>query len=289
VADVDGWIVDANPAAARWLDDGERLVGRAIPEVLSQWPLLLTACRGTQDLQMGLTLCHDPLQHVDVRITPLKEPKGQAAGCFIVLRDITQRYRSELEIRHINDRLAVQIHEIESLHEELREQAIRDRLTGLFNRRYLDEVLPRELERAAHDESAVTVVMIDIDHFKSINDQSGHREGDRLLSLLGCVLRDGTRSSDAACRYGGEEFLLVLPGVSCEIAHERMESLRRDYAARLRAEGFDDPPTLSAGIASFPLHAQSDDALLRAADGALYQAKADGRNRVYVCGATDCD
>ncbi len=283
VADTDSRIVDANPIAAEWLaDSGGKLVGRSIHTVLAPWPPLLEACRGAQGVQMELTLQDDPMRHVDVQITPLRKPRGHTAGCFVVLRDITQRHRSGLEILRINDQLTAQIREIESLHEELREQAIRDGLTGLFNRRYLDEVLPRELERAAYDQGNVSIVMIDIDHFKRVNDQRGHREGDRLLALLGEVLRHGTRPNDAACRYGGEEFLLVLPGVAPETALKRMESLRKRYATRLQAEGFDTPPTLSAGIAAFPLHAQSDDALLGAADAALYQAKATGRNRVYI-------
>ena len=282
VADADGQIVDANPAAVQWLTQSRSLVGQSITEVLAPWPTLCAACLGRQEIQMGLTLWDEPLQHVDVQITPLKDSKERPAGCFVVLRNITQRYRNELEIRSINERLATQIREIESLHTELREQAIRDGLTGLFNRRYLDEVLPRELERAAYERGTVSVVMIDIDHFKTINDERGHREGDRLLALLGDVLHHGTRSNDAACRYGGEEFLLVFPEVAPETAMERMESLRTTYTTRLCAEGFDPPPTLSAGIAAFPVHAQSDDALLRAADAALYRAKADGRNRIYI-------
>jgi len=170
----------------------------------------------------------------------------------VVLRNITQRHRNELEIRNINERLVTQIREIESLHMELREQAIRDGLTGLFNRRYLDEVLPRELERAAYEHNTVSVVMIDIDHFKTINDDRGHREGDRLLALLGDVLRHGTRSNDAACRYGGEEFLLVFPEVVPETALERTESLRKSYATRLRAEGLQAPPRCPPASPHFP-------------------------------------
>jgi diguanylate cyclase (GGDEF)-like protein/PAS domain S-box-containing protein len=282
VADADGRIVDANPAASRWLADDEVLLGRSTADVLAKWPALRTACAGKLGARMELTLREDPLLHVDAHVTPLKEPQGQGAGCFVVLRDITLRYRNELEIRRVSERLAAQVREIEALHEELREQAIRDSLTGLFNRRYLDEVLPREMERTMHQGGVLSVVMIDIDHFKTTNDRLGHREGDRLLALLGEVLRQGTRPADAACRYGGEEFLLVLPGASSDTAQERTESLRQTYAARLRREGFKSPPTLSGGIATFPIHARSDDALLREADRALYRAKAAGRDRFCV-------
>ncbi len=229
-----------------------------------------------------MTLSENPLRHVDAHITPINEPRGQTAGCFVVLRDITTRYKNELQLQHANEQLARQVNQIESLHSELHERAIRDSLTRLFNRRYLDEILPRELGRIMHEKGTLTAVMIDIDHFKAVNDQHGHREGDRLLTLLGSVLKEGTRPSDAACRYGGEEFLLLLPDAVPQVARERMEALRATYTARLRSEGFASPPTLSAGIAAFPLHAQSDDELLRAADRALYQAKAEGRDRICI-------
>ena len=185
-------------------------------------------------------------------------------------------------MQRANEQLAAQIREIEALHEELREQAIRDRLTGLFNRRYLDEILPRELSRASAARDTLSIVMIDIDHFKQANDRYGHREGDKLLAILGTVLREGTRPADTACRYGGEEFLLILPKTGSDVAETRIDALRDQYTRQLEARGLRPPPTLSAGVAAFPLHAQSDDELLKAADKALYRAKAEGRNRVCV-------
>jgi diguanylate cyclase (GGDEF)-like protein len=282
VADADGRIVDANPAAARWLGLSVPLAGLAVDDILARWPALGSACHGAQARHVELTLTEDPLLHVDVHVSPLQEPGGRRAGCFVVLRDITERYRSELEIQRVNLKLAEQIREIEALHDELREQAIRDSLTGLANRRYLDEVLPRELARAKRSGATLSVVMIDIDHFKAANDLYGHHEGDRLLALLGNVLEGGTRPSDTACRYGGEEFLLVLPGTLPEVARDRVEALRAEYVARLRADGLASPPTLSAGVAAFPVHASSDEELLRSADKALYRAKAQGRNCVCV-------
>jgi len=284
VADAKGQIVDANPTASLWLPATDSLIGCPITEAVASWRLLRTACLKAEAAHMELILQDDPLRYVDAQVTPLRDRRGRSRGCFVALRDITTRYRDELELQRVNEQLAEQVRQIEALHDELREQAIRDGLTGLFNRRYLDEILPRELSRASREKDMLSIVMIDIDHFKLANDRYGHGEGDRLLAVLGTVLREGTRPGDIACRYGGEEFLLVLPNTPPEIARSRMDDLRSQYIERLRVKNFRSPPTLSAGVAAFPTHAQSDEELLQAADSALYRAKDEGRDRVCVAG-----
>ncbi len=281
----DGRIVDANATATHWLGDTP-LAGRRVTEAFARWPELVHVALLTRPDPTALALRDEPLLYVDVRATTVRESPGHAPGCLIVMRDITERFRASIALEQANVRLAGQLERIEALQTELKEQAIRDGLTGLFNRRYLDEVLPRELSRASHERTVLSIVMVDVDHFKETNDRRGHREGDRLLSLLGMLLRERSRPSDIACRYGGEEFLLILPGASPETARARMEEIRAEYAVRLRAAGFAHPPTLSAGVAAFPEHAQSDDELLQAADAALYEAKAAGRDRVCVASTT---
>ncbi len=282
VADAEGRIVDANPTASRWLGATAPLLGRTLSEVFAPWAEF---ARAWPQGQAQLTLREEPLLHVDAHVAVVSTSGGRPAGCLVVLHDTTERHRNEVMLQRANDQLEKHVRQIEALESELRDRAIRDSLTGLFNRRYLDEILPREIDRASHDGGIVSVVMIDIDHFKATNDQHGHREGDRLLTILGSVLREGTRPRDAACRYGGEEFLLVLPGATPDAARARMEALRAEYAARLLVAGFLEPPTLSAGVAAFPEHAQTDDELLQAADRALYQAKAEGRDRVCIARA----
>jgi diguanylate cyclase (GGDEF)-like protein len=170
------------------------------------------------------------------------------------------------------------------LQESLREQAIRDPLTGLFNRRYMQESLDRELRRAQRRGTPMGVIMIDIDHFKRFNDTFGHAAGDELLRAMGTFLQRQTRAEDIACRYGGEEFALILLDASAEDTEERAKLLRED-AARLRVEYGHQALgtiTISVGVAVFPDHGETAETLLKAADAALYRAKAGGRDRVMV-------
>ncbi|MGH6925935.1 MAG: GGDEF domain-containing protein [Propylenella sp.] len=167
------------------------------------------------------------------------------------------------------------------LRETLQHQAIRDPLTGLFNRRYFQETLGRELHRASRAKHPLSVVLLDIDHFKRFNDTYGHDAGDAALKMVSDILLGRTRGGDVACRHGGEEFALAFLGLSAEVAASRVESLRHEIASRdIRFLGQTiDPVTISAGIAVYPNHAMDMDSLMRIADQALYQSKKAGRNR----------
>jgi diguanylate cyclase (GGDEF)-like protein/PAS domain S-box-containing protein len=170
------------------------------------------------------------------------------------------------------------------LREALREQSIRDPLTGLFNRRYLEEALKQQLSRVSRTLHPLGVIMLDIDHFKQVNDTYGHAMGDALLRELGQLLISHVRAEDIACRYGGEEFIVIMPDASLVVTQERAEFLRqairtlRIQHGGLLLEGV----TLSLGVAIYPQHGQTKDDVLRAADGALYGAKQAGRDRVVV-------
>jgi len=168
--------------------------------------------------------------------------------------------------------------------QRLQEQAISDSLTGLYNRRYLGEFLPRVLVRARRSATPVAVILIDLDHFKRINDSLGHEAGDIVLAAIGDLLKGKVRGGDIACRYGGEEFALVLPATGGDAAERRAEDIRLAIAGlRLsHAEKRLGKITASFGIALFPDHAGDTDSILRVADVALYAAKGAGRNRVIV-------
>ncbi|HSC84296.1 MAG TPA: GGDEF domain-containing protein, partial [Pseudomonas sp.] len=171
-----------------------------------------------------------------------------------------------------------------SLRDSLRQQSLVDVLTGLHNRRFLDETLRRELLRASRKQLSVAVVLLDIDHFKRFNDTFGHEAGDLVLRHLAIEMKRSVRSSDLACRYGGEEFALVLPEISREDAIERCENLRLSVS-RLQVRYGGQPLgsiSISLGLAWFPYDGEQPDALLHAADTALYQAKHAGRNRLCI-------
>ncbi|MDA8169711.1 MAG: diguanylate cyclase [Nitrospiraceae bacterium] len=170
------------------------------------------------------------------------------------------------------------------LRESLYLQSIHDPLTGLCNRRYMSELLEKELHRMARKEKTLGLIMLDIDYFKRINDTLGHDAGDMILREFGSFLQKNIREEDFACRFGGEEFVIILPEASFESARDRAEQLRQsakrlDFQYKGQSVG---TVTISLGVAVFPKNGLNPDALLRAADSALYRAKAEGRDRVSV-------
>jgi diguanylate cyclase (GGDEF)-like protein/PAS domain S-box-containing protein len=183
----------------------------------------------------------------------------------------------------VGERLSLALANLQ-LREVLRQQSVRDPLTGLFNRRYMEETLDREMSGAARRNDSVAVAMCDLDRFKDFNDIFGHDAGDLVLREISNILKGSVRHSDVVCRLGGEEFVIILPGASVAIAHERLEAIRRQVEAltithRGRTLG---KVTISSGLAAFPKDGISAEDLLRSADKALYQAKTDGRNRVTL-------
>lgn len=208
----------------------------------------------------------------DLSVTAIVNAAGEVETILGILVNITARKAAEAALQQIN--------------QQLQQQAIRDGLTGLYNRRYLDATLAREIQRATRHQQPLAVIMLDIDHFKRVNDTYGHDAGDALLREMGTFLQARTRGEDIACRYGGEEFMLVLPGAALEDTRQRAELLRAELQMLIvqhQGQAL-ERVTVSLGVAVFPNHGMSTDALIRAADQALYQAKRTGRDRVVVAG-----
>lgn len=170
------------------------------------------------------------------------------------------------------------------LRDTLKNLSLKDALTGLYNHRYLKESLEREVMRATRTGKLLGVIMLDIDHFKQFNDTYGHETGDILLRELGIYFQKHMRGSDIVCRYGGEEFTIIMPESSVENTLKRAESIRQGtLSIQIKIHGLLLPPvTISIGVATFPNNGKTGEEVLRAADLALYQAKEKGRNRVEV-------
>ncbi len=171
------------------------------------------------------------------------------------------------------------------LQHKLRYQSLHDPLTGLYNRRYLEESLRKEIDRARRKQQFMSVIMLDIDRFKRFNDVYGHRAGDLVLSKVGTYLRSAIREYDIACRYGGEEMIIVMPDASRDDSVLRAETIRNDIKAiNLEYDGKQlESITVSIGISCFPNDGTNSEKLISAADKALYQAKEEGRDRVKSC------
>jgi diguanylate cyclase (GGDEF)-like protein/PAS domain S-box-containing protein len=277
-------LVDFNPVARVLLGLNETDVGRPDAEVLARWPELAALCLRTHNSQETIERIEEgKTKFYSVRLTPLCGAEGQRAGVLLLLHDITDEHKAALQLIDAHGQLQQQFEEIQDLQTRLREQATRDELTGLYNRRYLEEALQRELAQAQRADACVSIVMLDIDHFKRVNDTFGHAAGDAMLRALGNLLMAQTRAGDIACRYGGEEMTVVMPGATLETARQRAEQWRESFEHTMVAHGDSIlQATLSMGVAQFPLHGSNTSQVLHAADAALYAAKAAGRNLVVV-------
>ncbi|MCK5786619.1 MAG: diguanylate cyclase [Candidatus Sabulitectum sp.] len=284
VTDLNNHVVDINLAAQEFLGITKASIGKNAEVLFRNTPELVESYRDVAEGQYEVFTEYYGQRYLDMRVVPLYDSRNEYTGRLYIFRDITERKTVENEVREANIRLKEQLSEIENLQEELRMQAIRDPLTALYNRRYLEESLEKELSRARREGTPVSILMLDIDHFKVFNDTFGHRVGDAVLRALGELLLQHTRNGgDIACRYGGEEFVIVLTGTTLENASHRAEQFRIAFEEmRVTVGGAELSATASIGVAAFPLHGSTGEAVLHAADQALYQAKETGRNRVVV-------
>ncbi len=289
VLDLHNRIVEINPAAGNFLGiKPEEAIGQPAQSVLFNWNETTQPFWGVWNKRTEIIVSQTMPRHLDLIITPLLDEKNRPFGRLLVFRDITERKKNEAALRIANHKLQEQLKEITRLRDQLRELAIRDPLTNLYNRRYLQEVLDQELARAHRAQYPVCLIMIDIDHFKHVNDICGHKVGDEVLQFLASQIALHIRRSDTPCRYGGEEFLIVMPNVSIETAHQRAEKLRVTFAShRWPCSNLTIIPTISIGIAIFPFDATDPEQLIDAADRAMYAAKRAGRNRITLYSQLD--
>lgn len=257
VTDAGGAVVLVNPAATQLLDKTvDQIRSEGFVNVLDD-PGTMASWLNESDHTPHLILYKE--RALNVYAATIRNGSGNVMGSAALLRDVTAERRLE---------------------EELRKLSTTDGLTGLYNRRFLDQTLESELSRAVRYQLPLSVLMCDIDHFKRFNDTHGHDMGDRVLKIVSGTFRGALRNNDFACRYGGEEFLAILPNTATAGGYNVAERFRQDVE-RLDIEGL--KVTMSIGVATFPQIPVSTSAqLVEAADGALYEAKNSGRNRVRI-------
>lgn len=207
-----------------------------------------------------------------------------AAGTYLLLmQDISEQENLIISLRKQTDELQQRLATIEQLKNRIREQSIRDPLTNLYNRRFLNEFMERELALARRNQKPLAVVMLDLDHFKQLNDQFGHQTGDTVIEMVAKHLLRQSRRTDVLFRYGGEEFLVILPNTNAIQAQHLAENWRAHVEqSQVFAKHQAVNITISAGISVYPEHGTTTFNLIQAADEALYKAKAAGRNQVVM-------
>ena len=286
-----GQFLEANPAMIRMLGYPDRtmLISTNAAELYAnandrtRWQALMERDETVKDFEFEARRYDGAPIWVRNTARAIKDGAGRVVCYEGSLEDITLRKQAQEALARANEGLKARLIEIELLQEQLRERAIRDPLTALFNRRNLEETLDQELAKADRKAYQVSLLMMDIDHFKCINDTYGHNAGDQALQSLADLIRSQIRRSDIACRFGGDEFVIVMPEATVGLAFERAEKLRRGVQSlQLPDIGILGNLSVSIGIATYPLHGATKEDLLRAADQAMYHAKAQGCNRVVV-------
>jgi diguanylate cyclase (GGDEF)-like protein/PAS domain S-box-containing protein len=212
---------------------------------------------------------------------PLFDDDGDVNGLIGMSIDITKQKKLEHQLELSNGLLKSKIDEITLLQSTLWEQATQDPLTQLFNRRYFNEVANKEIIKAKRNKQSMALLLLDVDYFKKINDKFGHSIGDKVLINFSQIMLDQCRRSDIVCRFGGEEFVILMPEVSREVAIQRAEKVRKCYQEEI-TKLLNYPATISIGIAMWHKDLDDLEGLTKAADQAMYQAKHNGRNQVVI-------
>ena len=282
VVDAHDRVLDANSVAQKMLDKSiDEIIGKHPMDVFQDWPQLVNRFLSSDEIHEEIQIPGDPPRTVELVISHLYNRFNMLEGRVIVAHDITEHKWLENDLKYANEVLKLQLAKIDELRAQLQEQAIRDPLTNVYNRRYMAEFLDQEIARGERENYPVSVAIMDMDHFKQFNDNYGHKCGDIVLQAFANFLVEHTRRSDVVCRYGGEEFVILMPNAPLEASFDRVEVWRKDFCeSAIAYEDMKFSTTFSAGVATFPEHGLTGDAILQAADKALYRSKNSGRNRV---------
>lgn len=227
-------------------------------------------------------ILHQPqTRYIDLRRSTLAPNAANSPGNLLILRDITPQKEAEINLSKANRDLKIQLKQINGLQEQLRDQALHDPLTGLFNFRGMDEILGDLLEKCKQENQTFCLIVMDIDHFKRVNDVFGHQTGNYLLQEYGKLIRTSIRKYDFACRFGGDEILLGFQGMPQDVALAKAEEIRLGIK-KIEVEKNQSKifTSVSIGIAFYPENGNTIKELISAADQAMYEAKEKGRDAI---------
>ncbi|PDW01333.1 hypothetical protein A9Q02_21050 [Candidatus Chloroploca asiatica] len=275
-------VVDANQSFRDIFDyQNTDLTGKELNEIYERLPGLPHPSFEADGETFDFLMDRGEKRFFKMSVYVLKKEKHGTDGYILSISDMTKEKETEAQLISVNEAMKMQLERVEVLQAKLREEAIQDHLTGLYNRRYLHEILVHALPHAEREHAHVAFILFDIDHFKKINDKYGHDIGDEVLRAFGKTLQENIRKGDIPFRFGGEEFLLLISDASREDITRRADAIRL-----IVQESFFVPEnksirvTISAGIATFPEDGRDMDSLFKVADRRLYLAKEAGRNRI---------
>jgi diguanylate cyclase (GGDEF)-like protein/PAS domain S-box-containing protein len=279
VLDMSGRIADINRATQKLLGwSPKEVVGKNIDQPFPDLPKVVYST--PRPIRREIPLPDSPGIMLEVQCSSLFNPRKEEVGKLLVIRDVTSRNRAEADLQNANLQLKDQLAQNKILQKKLEQQALHDSLTGLYNR-HIDEILHKEFSRAHREKKSISLAMIDIDHFKKINDKFGHQYGDLLLKSFSQYILSTIREEDLAARFGGDEIMIVFPGMTQENALIKAEEIRENFMnLAVVANQQQVSTTITVGVATFPQNGKTVDEIIRSADWALYAAKEEGRNRV---------
>jgi diguanylate cyclase (GGDEF)-like protein/PAS domain S-box-containing protein len=279
-----GRIIEINPAARKMTGLTERkALGKSIQAVFPPWEEWNARLKS----KGKKTVVHSPNQPegtLEIIQLPMAPVRGKNSGSLILMRDFSERIRMEEDHKRALELLLEKNTSIQTLSASLREQAIRDPITSLYNRCYMEESLKHELTRAARSKIPISVLRIRLDQYQKAGEVYGDKAGVEILKIMGSLVYRYIRCGDLAGRLGGEDFLVVMPGASSSIAEPRAEQLRKAFHdSILNYLGSKIDCAFSCGVASYPAQGETVDGLLHAAEMSMQESISAGGNRITVC------
>ena len=271
-------VADLNPAMATFLGRPHKeLIGQLFENVFAEFEDAIDSIYNMSSDSAEISIpFNGKTRHYSASKIPLITGRRDQIGTLLLFTDVTNRVKNE-------ERLKQQLQQIKSLQKELQEKALRDPLTGLYNRRFLEEVTHQHYARIGREEGSIGFLFIDIDNFKLLNDRYGHQAGDAVLVNLSRILSANVRESDVASRYGGEEFLIMFLNTGAEEILIRAEKMRTSFETEQTSFAENHlSATFSGGIAVYPDHGKTINEIINNADAAMYMAKKKGKNRIVI-------